>query len=64
MQGTFVRINDTADKVQTGLGYVTSIVAFLVEHKTLVFVALGLFLVMKAAGYALDAWIKVRAAFF
>ncbi|QDI79215.1 hypothetical protein E8E01_01625 [Methylorubrum populi] len=64
VQGTFVRINDTADKVQTGLGYVTSIVAFLVEHKTLVFVALGLFLVMKAAGYALDAWIKVRAAFF
>jgi len=64
VQGTFVRINDTADKVQTGLGYVTSIIAFLVEHKTLVFVILGLFLVMKAAGYALDAWIKVRTAFF
>jgi muramidase (phage lysozyme)/peptidoglycan hydrolase-like protein with peptidoglycan-binding domain len=64
VQGTFVRINDTADKVQTGLGYVTSIVAFLVEHKTLVFIGLGLFLVVKAAGYVLDAWIKVRTAFF
>jgi muramidase (phage lysozyme) len=64
VQGTFVRINDTADKVQTGLGYVTSIVGFLVEHKTLVFVALGLFLVVKAAGYVLDGWIKVRTAFF
>lgn len=64
VQGTFVRINDTAEKVQTGLGYVTSIVAFLVEHKTIVFVGLGLFLVVKAAGYVLDAWIKVRTAFF
>lgn len=64
VQGTFVRINDTADKVQTGLGYVASIVAFLVEHKTLVFIGLGLFLVVKAAGYVLDAWIKVRTAFF
>lgn len=64
VQGTFVRINDTADKVQTGLGYVTSIVGFLVEHKTLVFVGLGLFLVVKAAGYVLDGWIKVRTAFF
>lgn len=64
VQGTFVRINDTADKVQTGLGYVTSIVAFLVEHKTLVFIGLGLFLIVKAAGYVLDAWIKVRTAFF
>lgn len=64
VQGTFVRINDTAEKVQTGLGYVTSIVAFLVEHKTLVFIGLGLFLVVKAAGYVLDAWIKVRTAFF
>lgn len=64
VQGTFVRINDTADKVQTGLGYATSIVAFLVEHKTLVFVGLGLFLVVKAAGYVLDGWIKVRTAFF
>ena len=64
VQGTFVRINDTADKVQTGLGYVTSIVAFLIEHKTLVFIGLGLFLVIKAAGYVLDAWIKVRTAFF
>lgn len=64
VQGTFVRINDTADKVQTGLGYATSIVAFLVEHKTLVFVLLGLFLVVKAAGYVLDGWIKVRTAFF
>lgn len=64
VQGTFVRINDTADKVQTGLGYATSIIAFLVEHKTLVFVGLGLFLVVKAAGYVLDGWIKVRTAFF
>lgn len=64
VQGTFVRINDTAEKVQTGLGYVASIVAFLVEHKTLVFIGLGLFLVVKAAGYVLDAWIKVRTAFF
>lgn len=64
VQGTFVRINDTAEKVQTGLGYATSIIAFLIEHKTLVFVALGIVLVLKAAGYALDAWIKVRAAFF
>ncbi|BAU92467.1 putative transmembrane protein [Methylorubrum populi] len=64
VQGTFVRINDTADKVQTGLGYVTLIVGFLVEHKTLVFIGLGLFLVVKAAGYVLDAWIKVRTAFF
>ncbi|MER2249491.1 peptidoglycan-binding protein [Methylorubrum podarium] len=64
VQGTFVRINDTADKVQTGLGYVTSIVGFLVEHKMLVFIALGLFLVVKAAGYVLDGWIKVRTAFF
>lgn len=64
VQGTFVRINDAADNVQTGLGYVTSIVSFLVEHKTLVFIGLGLFLVVKAAGYVLDAWIKVRTAFF
>ncbi|MGE7153175.1 hypothetical protein ACQKJ1_05480 [Methylorubrum rhodesianum] len=64
VQGTFVRINDTAEKVQTGFGYVTSIVAFLVEHKTLVFIGLGLFLIVKAAGYVLDAWIKVRTAFF
>lgn len=64
VQGTFVRINDTAEKVQTGLGYATSFIAFLIEHKTLVFVALGIVLVLKAAGYALDAWIKVRAAFF
>ena len=64
VQGTFVRINDTADKVQTGLGYVTSIVSFLVEHKTLVFIGLGAFLIIKAAGYVLDAWIKVRTAFF
>lgn len=64
VQGTVVRINDTASQVQTGLGYVASTFAFLVEHKTLVFVALGLFLVMKAAGYVLDALIKVRTAFF
>ncbi|UGB26340.1 hypothetical protein LPC10_01625 [Methylorubrum sp. B1-46] len=64
VQGTFVRINDTAEKVQTGLGYVTSIVAFLIEHKTIVFIGLGAFLIIKAAGYVLDAWIKVRTAFF
>lgn len=64
VQGTFVRINDTADKVQTGLGYVASIGSFLVEHKTLVFIGLGAFLIIKAAGYVLDAWIKVRTAFF
>lgn len=64
IQGTVVRINDVAGSVQSGLGLVSSVVVFLIEHKTLVLVLVGGFLVIKAAGYALDAWIKVRTAFF
>lgn len=50
--------------VQTALGYVGSTVAFVVEHRTLFLIAGGVFLVAKALSYVLDAWIKVRAAFF
>lgn len=64
VQATVGKVNDVAGSVQTGIGYATTIIAFLVEHKTIVFVGLGLFLVVKAAGYVLDAWIKIRAAFF
>ncbi|MBB2961177.1 hypothetical protein [Methylobacterium sp. R2-1] len=46
-----------ADRLPVVGCYVTSIITFLVEHKTLVFIGLGLFLIIKAAGYALGGWI-------
>lgn len=58
------KVNDVAGGVQTAFGFIASGVGFVVEHKTLFFVGLGLVLLFKAVSYALDAWIKVRQAFF
>ncbi|GEP12468.1 hypothetical protein [Methylobacterium gnaphalii] len=58
------KVNDVAGSVQTGIGYATAIAGFLVEHKSLVFVAIGVFLVVKAVLLAADIVTKIRAAFF
>lgn len=64
VQVTVGKANDVFGGVQTAFSYVAWAVGFLVEHRTLLLIAGGAFLVFKAVGYALDAWIKVRQAFF
>ncbi|MGX5775467.1 hypothetical protein [Methylorubrum zatmanii] len=64
LQSGAARVNDVAGSVQTAIGVVGSIVVFVGEHKGILLVLLGLYLLFKAGGKALDAWIKVRQAFF
>lgn len=64
LQATAGRANDVLGSAQTVIGAVTGIVAFVIEHRAWFLVGLGLFLLFKALGWALDAWIKVRRAFF
>ncbi|MFY9292814.1 MAG: hypothetical protein WAP03_19285 [Methylorubrum rhodinum] len=58
------RVNDVAGSAQSAIGFVAGAVGFVVEHKGILLVAGGLYLVFWAGGKALDAWIKVRQAFF
>ena len=64
LQATAGKANDVLGTAQTAIGTVSGIVAFVVEHRAWFFVGLGLFLLLKAVGWGLDAWIKVRRAFF
>lgn len=64
LQSTTAKVGDVTGSVQTAFGAIAGIVHFVVEHRTLFLFAGGAFLVVKAAGYVLDAWIKVRQAFF
>lgn len=64
VQSTASQASDVFGSVQTVFGYAGTAVAFVVEHRTWFLIGLGLFLLIKAAGYVLDAWVKVRAAFF
>lgn len=64
VQGAAAQANDVFGQVQTAMGYVTGAVAFVVEHRVLIMIALGLVLVIKGCSFILDGWIKVRQAFF
>ena len=64
VQSTASKANDVFGSVQTAVGFIGGAIGFVVEHRTLFLIAGGAFLVVKALGYGLDAWIKVRAAFF
>ena len=58
------KANDTLGSVQTAIGTVSGLVAFVVDHKSWFLVGLGLYVVFRAVSIGLDAWIKVRKAFF
>jgi lysozyme len=64
VQTAVAKGNDVFGQVQTAFAFLTSVVAFVVEHKTWFLVAVGLFLVWKGVSAILGAWIKVRQAFF
>jgi len=58
------KANDVAGQVQTVFGMVSSVVGFVVEHRTFFLILAGLFLLWKGVSAILSAWIKVRQAFF
>lgn len=64
VQGGVARANDVFGQVQSAFGLVSGVVGFLVEHKTLLLIGVGAFFVWKGVSALLDAWIKVRSAFF
>ncbi|WP_449411118.1 peptidoglycan-binding protein [Methylobacterium komagatae] len=64
LQSTASKANDVFGTVQTVFGFVGSGIGFVVEHRTMFLIGLGLVLIWKALSVALDAWIKVRRAFF
>lgn len=64
VQTAVAKGNDVFGQVQSAFGLLASVVAFVVEHKTWFLVAVGLFLVWKGVSAILNAWIKVRSAFF
>ena len=58
------RVNDVAGSLQGAIGIVAGVVGFVAEHKGILLVLGGAYLLFWAGGKALDAWIKVRQAFF
>lgn len=58
------RVNDVAGSLQGAIGFVASVVGFVAEHKGILLVLGGAYLLFWAGSKALDAWIKVRQAFF
>lgn len=64
LQSGAARVNDVAGSVQSVFGLVASVVGFVVDHRGILLVLLGLYLLFWAGGKVLDAWIKVRQAFF
>jgi len=64
VQGGVARANDVFGQVQSAFALVSGVVSFVVEHKTLFLVGIGAVLVWKGVSALLDAWIKVRRAFF
>lgn len=58
------KANDVLGSAQSAIGTVSSVVAFVAEHRSWFIAGLGVLLFFKAAGWALDGWIKVRRAFF
>lgn len=64
VQGGVAKANDVFGQVQSAFALVSGVVAFVVDHKTLFLVGIGAVLVWKGVSALLDAWIKVRQAFF
>lgn len=58
------KANDTLGSVQTAIGTVSSMVGFVIEHKSWFLIGLGLYVTLRALSFGLDGWIKVRKAFF
>lgn len=58
------KANDVLGSVQGAIGTVTGVLGFVAEHKSWFLIGLGLYVVYRAAMIGLDAWIKVRKAFF
>ncbi|MBA9068014.1 muramidase (phage lysozyme) [Methylobacterium sp. RAS18] len=64
LQSGAARVNDVAGSVQSVFGLAAGVVGFVVDHRGILLVLLGLYLLFWAGGKVLDAWIKVRQAFF
>lgn len=64
LQSGAARVNDVAGSVQGAIGVVGSVVGFVAEHRGILLVLLGLYLLFWVGGKVLDGWIKVRQAFF
>lgn len=58
------KANDVLGTVQTALGTIAAAIQFLVEHWTWFAIGFGLFLLFKAASFALNLIIRIRQAFF
>lgn len=64
VQNTVAKANDAFSSVQTAFGYAAGAVSFVVEHRMLFLIGIGLILVWKGVSAILSACIKVRQAFF
>lgn len=56
------KVNDVAGQIQGGLSTIGSVIAFLVEHKTLVLIGIGLFFTYRGVASVLRLWIDFRLA--